>query len=93
MPGFRIQRLFLTLLAVGCASFAIAQTQDSYEYDSEFIWGINKNSSGGLIGGFTFKKSHKLNDRMFETFGLEIMNVKHSAEVRSSARASGNSFI
>ena len=89
----RIQRLFLTLLAVWCAGFASAQTQDSYEYDSEYIWGINKNSSGGLIGGFVFKKSRRLNDRMFETFGLEIMNVKHSAEVRTSARASGNSCI
>ncbi len=93
MPGFRIQRLFLTLLAVGCIGFANAQTQDSYEYDSEFIWGINKNSSGGILGGFIFKKSRKLNDRLFETFGLEIMNVKHSAEFRTSARASGNSFI
>ena len=32
---------------------------------------------GGLIGGFTFKKARKINDRVFETFGLEIMNVKH----------------
>ncbi len=93
MLVFKIHRLFLTLLVVGSASLAFAQTQDSYEYDSEFIWGINKNSSGGLIGGFVFKKSRKLDDRMLETFGLEIMNVKHSAEFRTSARATGNYFI
>ena len=58
------------------------QTSDSYEYNSEFTWGINKNSSGGLIGGFTFKKARKLNDWMLESFGLEIMNVKHPQEVR-----------
>lgn len=89
----RVSRLFLTLLAVGVVGIAAAQTQDSYEYNSEFIWGVNKNSSGGLIGGFVFKKSKRLTDHMFETFGLEIMNVKHSQEVRQSARATGNYFI
>lgn len=86
-----IFRLFLLLFG-GCFA-AQAQTQDSYDYDSEFTWGINKNSSGGLIGGFVFKKSRKLDERLFETFGLEIMNVKHSQETRQAANYSGNYFI
>jgi hypothetical protein len=69
------------------------QTQDSYEYNSEFTWGINKNSSGGLIGGFTFKKARRLTSNMFETFGLEIMNVKNPQEVRIQSQATGNFFI
>ena len=93
MLFLRFRRLFLTLIGVGLALVSAGQTQDSYEYDSEFIWGINKNSSGGLIGGFIFKKSRKLQDRMFETFGLEIMNVKNSHEVRTTAPATGNSYI
>jgi len=71
----------------------IAQTRDSYEYNSEFTWGINKNSSGGLIGGFTFKKAKKRNDRVLETYGLEIMNVKHPQEVRRNSAYTGNYFI
>ncbi len=71
----------------------LAQTQDSYEYNSEFTWGINKNSFGGLIGGFTFKKARRLNDRLFETFGLEIMNVKNPQEVRVQSQSTGNFFI
>lgn len=70
----------------------LAQTQDSYEYQSEFTWGINKNTSGGLIGGLVFKKARKINDRMFETYGLELMNVKHPQE-RRRASSTGNSFI
>lgn len=70
----------------------MAQTQDSYDYSSEFIWGVNKNTSGGLIGGFVFKKARKLNDRLLETFGLEVMNVKHPQETRLSS-ATGNFFI
>lgn len=71
-----------------------AQTQDSYEYGSEFTWGISKNTSGGLIGGFVFKKARKLkNDKVLETFGLELMNVKHPQEVRRNSIQTGNLFI
>lgn len=86
--------IILFLLMGSLASLpAFAQTQDTYEYNSEFTWGINKNSAGGLIGGFTFKKARKLNDTMLETFGLEIMNVKNSQEVRHSSGYTGNYFI
>lgn len=70
-----------------------AQSQDSYDYHSEFIWGINKNSSSGLFGGFIFKKSRKVNDYTLETYGLEIMNVRHPQEVRKTSQNSGNFFI
>jgi len=93
MQGFVRRCLFLTLTGVCICSLAAAQTQDSYEYNSEFTWAINKNSSGGLIGGFIFKKSRKLNERLLETFGLEIMNVKHPLETRKSSRSTGNYFI
>lgn len=74
-------------------SNGFGQTKDTYDYNSEFIWGINKNSSGGLIGGFTFKKSIRINKKLFETFGLELMNVKNPHEVRVPAYSSGNYFI
>lgn len=86
----RISFLIASVLFV--SNLAIGQTQDSYDYQSEFIWGINKNTSGGLIGGFVFKKSRRINDKMLETFGLEIMNVKHPQEVRRSTPF-GNYFI
>jgi hypothetical protein len=87
-----IKILFL-LFPGFCFFSSHAQTQDSYEYNSEFTWGINKNSSGGLIGGFTFKKAKKRSDRVLETYGLEIMNVKHSQEVRKNSPYTGNYFI
>lgn len=88
---------FLLLPAIFCllliSGGAAAQTQDSYEYQSEFIWGVNKNTSGGLIGGLVFKKARKLNERMLETFGVELMNVKHPQEVRRNSQRTGNFFI
>lgn len=89
----RLRRFYLFLAVLMATHLQTwAQTQDSYDYQSEFTWGINKNTSGGLIGGFTFKKSRKLTDRMLETFGLEIMNVKHPQEIRKSS-ITGNYFI
>ena len=81
------------LLSFAFAISLSAQTQDSYDYQSEFTWGINKNTFGGLIGGFTFKKARKLNDRLLETYGLEIMNVKHPQEQRYHSQSTGNFFI
>lgn len=87
------QGIILFLLICWVAIPAYTQTQDAYDYNSEFTWGINKNSAGGLIGGFTFKKARKLKDNVLETFGLEIMNVKNSQEVRHSSGYTGNYFI
>jgi len=61
----RLDRILLpTICFVMLVSGALAQTQDSYDYQTEFIWGVNKNTSGGLIGGLVFKKARKLNERV-----------------------------
>lgn len=87
------RHLFSLALLIAFASAASAQTQDSYDYQSEFTWGINKNTFGGLIGGFMFKKAYKINDRVLQTYGLEIMNVKHPQELRQHSQSTGNFFI
>lgn len=84
--------VFFLVFVLSNSPSGFAQTQDSYEYNSEFTWGINKNSAGGLIGGFTFKQARRVRPNQFETFGLEIMNVKNPAEVRISS-GTGNFFI
>lgn len=91
MSGF--SQFLGVVLVFGLTGYGWAQTQDSYDYQSEFTWGINKNTSGGLIGGFVFKKAKKLNDRVLESYGLEIMNVKHPQERRVNSQATGNFFI
>lgn len=86
-------KIFLLLIFAAIPMVGWSQTQDSYEYQSEFIWGFNKNTAGGLIGGMVFKKARKLNNnKILETFGLELMNVKHSQEYRRPSQE-GNSFI
>jgi hypothetical protein len=70
-----------------------AQEDDYYEYSSEFIWGINKSSNSGIIGGFIFKVGREKKEDIFETFGLEIINVKHPQEDRRQNVSGGSGFI
>jgi hypothetical protein len=88
-----IKVFVLFVFGVCMSLMSAAQTQDSYEYQSEFTWGINKNTAGGLIGGLVFKKARKLGENQLETFGLEVMNVKHPQERRVNSQATGNLFI
>ena len=73
-------------------SLVFSQQVEADNYDSELIWGVNKNTSGGLIGGFIARKSRRLSDRMFESFGLELVNIKHPQEVRRNS-ITGNFYI
>lgn len=87
-----IKKFALFLLCLGLASTAHAQTSEDYEYTREFLWGVNKNTNGGLIGGFVLKYSTALTPTTFQSFGLELMNVKHPKEARTW-NINGNSFI
>lgn len=80
---------FLFLLPV----VAFSQDLDSDSYESEFIWGINKNTSGGLIGGFMIRTSKRISEKLYQSIGFELVNVKHPLEVRRNSRLTGNLFI
>lgn len=73
---------------------AHGQREDAgnYEYDREVLFGINKNTNGGLIGGISFKIGSSIDDNLFQFFQLELANVKNPKEVRYNT-ALGNSFI
>ncbi|MEO1054080.1 MAG: hypothetical protein AAFX87_25810, partial [Bacteroidota bacterium] len=88
--------LFFTLSLLFVTSLGWSQqieSQDAYEYNHEFIWGINKNTAGGLIGGFVLKWSKSINERVYQTIGFELVNIKHPQETRENSNITGNFFI
>jgi hypothetical protein len=87
--NFLIPLFFLLL-----ANTALAQREDvgNYEYDREYLLGINKNTNGGMIGGFALKVGSRIDDSQFAYFGLELANVKHPKEVRYTT-VTGNNYI
>ena len=78
MKKLSIITLFIIPLLVSAQLF----DGEDYEYNSEVIWGVNKNTNGGLIGGLMARYSRSKGGGMYETFGLEFSNVKHPSEVR-----------
>jgi hypothetical protein len=76
--------LFIFFLTSLFYSPASAQQEDDEEYRSEIIYGLNFNTNGGIIGGAIFKYSQAISSNMYQTFGLEIVNVKHPKELRVS---------
>jgi len=83
---------FLVLLSLFLVSPVRAQDEEPYEYSTEFIWGVNKNTRDGLIGGVIFKHSSSIGRDRFRTLGLELVNVKHPQEFRFNS-FTGNTFI
>ncbi|SHM59782.1 hypothetical protein SAMN04488057_102276 [Cyclobacterium lianum] len=85
--------IFLVLVFVGI-NFSYGQRGDAgdYDYDKEVLFGINKNTNGGLIGGVSFKLGSRINDNLFQFFNLELANVKNPKEVRYPT-VLGNSYI
>lgn len=83
--------LLISFLAL-VTTFGYSQSSGNYDYTKEFIWGINKNTNGGLIGGFVMKFSSAISETQFRTIGFELMNVKHPKEHRRNS-AAGNPFI
>ena len=91
--SFMQKRVLLSLLILSFPFGLTAQNDYSYDYNTEIVWGINKNTSSGLIGGLIFKHSKAIGNDQFRTMGLELINVKHPNEVRLNSVITGNFFI
>jgi hypothetical protein len=88
-PALKILGFFLVLMIIGArGTFA----QSNQDFTSELVWGVNKNTNGGLIGGVMAKYTRPRGERWNEFFGLELSNVKHPKEVRFRTFI-GNSYI
>lgn len=86
-----MKRVTLVFIMIIVSSAVFAQ-KNNYDYTTESIWGINKNSASGLIGGFMFRFSRSVKPDQYRTIGFELINVKHPAEARVVSRT-GNYFV
>lgn len=87
-------KIFLIACFTLYGSLVFAQREDAgnYEYDKEYLFGLNKNTNGGLIGGFVFKVGTRLTDDQYSFFAVELSNVKNPKEIRYNT-VLGNSYI
>jgi hypothetical protein len=83
----------LFILFICLATVSRAQIYEDYEYNREFLWGVNKNTNSGLIGGLFLRHSRIRSERLFTTYGIELMNTKHPKEQKYTSQQTGTSFI
>jgi hypothetical protein len=88
------QKFILVLFLFSVHSISWAQREDAgnYDYDKEYLFGVNKNTNGGLIGGFIFKSGTRIDDNQFSFWSIELSNVKNQKEIRYNT-VLGNSYI
>jgi hypothetical protein len=84
--------LSFAFLFIFFESFSQREDVGNYEYDKEILFGINKNTNGGLIGGIVFKAGTRIDDTQFSFWGVELSNVKSPKEARYNT-VLGNSYI
>ncbi|WP_157886750.1 hypothetical protein [Hymenobacter sp. PAMC 26628] len=79
--------------ANGRAPLATAAPSDEQSYRKEFVYGINFNTQGGLIGGVSIRSARVLDDRWLRFWSLEGVSLKNQKEERVSNNSTGGSFI
>ena len=98
-------RRFSGLLAMGLLLAAGARAQaplqpaavpvgpapsDEQSYSKEFVFGVNFNTQGGLLGGASIRSSRLLDDRLLRFWSLEGVMLKNGKEERKSTQAGGS---
>ena len=74
------------------ASVPVAPS-DEQSYRKEFVFGVNFNTQGGILGGASIRSARVRDDEWLRFWSLEGVMLKNAKEERSSNNATGGSFI
>ncbi|WP_154657220.1 hypothetical protein [Hugenholtzia roseola] len=69
-----------------------AENEPTY-YREQFLWGLNFNTRGGLIGGINLRYSKAISERKYHTFSIDLVEIKHPREQRRASQLTGQFFI
>ncbi|MDO7845388.1 hypothetical protein Q5H92_03395 [Hymenobacter sp. M29] len=63
---------------------------DEQSYSKEFVYGINFNTQGGLLGGASIRSTRVLDDRLLRFWSLEGVMLKNAKEERINTVVGGS---
>ncbi|MFL5730397.1 MAG: hypothetical protein ACJ75J_12995, partial [Cytophagaceae bacterium] len=86
-------RLMLILFCTLLATMPILAQEDNEPYQKEYAVGVDLNTNAGLIGGFFFRHATFVNKKRYRLFAVEMVNVKHQKEQKTSNGNTGNSYL
>ena len=67
-----------------------AAPSEEQSYRKEFVYGVNFNTQGGLLGGASVRSSHVLDDRLLRFWSIEGVMLKNAKEERVNTVIGGN---
>lgn len=85
--------LLLLLLCFSAPLLSQIQTEDEFDFNREFTWGVNKNTNSGIVGGIVLKLAMRNAKENMTTYGLEFFNVKHPKEYRYYGNTTGTYYV
>ena len=100
MKPFKLRVAGLLLPAILAGAGARAQApprpgpvlnapSDEQSYTKEFVFGVNFNTQGGLLGGASIRSSHVIDDRLLRFWSLEGVMLKNQKEQRLTTVVGG----
>lgn len=70
-----------------------SQSSTAPSYQNEWLYGVNFNTNGGLIGGLYLKYATASGPRSYHSFPIDIVNIKHPKELKVFPLNGTNSYI
>jgi hypothetical protein len=67
-----------------------AAPSDEQSYHKEFVYGVNFNTQGGLLGGVSVRSTRVLDDQMLRFWSIEGVMLKNAKEERRSTVVGGS---
>jgi hypothetical protein len=88
---YLLPSLFLAFAGIATATAQKAEEEDVFI--GEWVFGVNANTNGGMIGGVMAKRSTIYDDKYSHFLQLEIVEVKHPKEWRYINEATQSTFV
>ncbi|MFA0962224.1 hypothetical protein AB9P05_10480 [Roseivirga sp. BDSF3-8] len=92
MSATKMRKFLFVSLIFSLIPMMVWAQEENEGYKSQFIWGVNKYTNGGLIGGLVFRYSLEEKPGVYQTYGAEIIHQKHPKELRYNS-ITGETFI
>jgi len=67
-----------------------AAPSDEQSYRKEFVYGVNFNNQGGLLGGVSVRSTHVLDDQLLRFWSIEGVMLKNAKEERLNTLVGGS---
>jgi hypothetical protein len=86
-------RFSFLLFLVFFTTLPLRAQDESEPYQDEYALGVDLNTNAGLIGGLFFRHCSFVNKKRYRLFSVELVNVKHPKEQKTSNGNTGSSYI